>query len=220
MDVRARLIQALKFDYKKLQALDFFLILAEKLNERTNIGFRLDISVRNLIEILSEFPKTGISKQYFYHLTEKKWISMKDLVSVAEDIQNFANPEAIDTKNIYEFPCEFQFHVILAELISNYYDHGDSKCRKTYVFRKPDSTCFTATIDGMFYYALQPGAIPLASVGDEIEEGSDIGVIIVSKVTNYIAAPFSAKIIKVLIPDNSSVLSGQPLFIVEPIILE
>jgi hypothetical protein len=222
METRNRLIQALGLerDWSKTLVLDFFLLLSFRLKENLIINFKTYASAQNLQQILWHFPLTGFAGRKLYHFWRDKkecQISEKDLQKIAVAIFNQLNPDRLETHILYEFADEYHFLIILAELINHVMILNDSDYGKEYIVNRPAPNCFTAPIEGTFYWALSPNAPSLVSAGDEVEQGQDIGVIVVSKTNNYITAEFSAQIISVLVSDNTLVQAGQPLFQVQPL---
>jgi acetyl-CoA carboxylase biotin carboxyl carrier protein len=69
---------------------------------------------------------------------------------------------------------------------------------------------------GTFYSAASPDAKPFVSVGDSIDEETDVCIIEAMKVFNNIKAEVRGTIAKVLITNGQTVEFGQPLFLVKP----
>jgi acetyl-CoA carboxylase biotin carboxyl carrier protein len=69
---------------------------------------------------------------------------------------------------------------------------------------------------GTFYSASTPDAKPFVSVGDSIDEETDVCIIEAMKVFNNIKAEIRGTIAKVLVTNGQTVEFGQPLFLVKP----
>lgn len=69
---------------------------------------------------------------------------------------------------------------------------------------------------GTFYRQAGPGKPIFINVGDEVTEGTVVGIIEAMKLFNEIESEVTGKIIKVLVEDASPVEFDQPLFLVEP----
>ncbi len=71
-------------------------------------------------------------------------------------------------------------------------------------------------IVGTFYSKPNPSSAAFVNVGDTIQEGkTTVCIIEAMKVMNQLPAPFSGKILDVLVKDGDAVEYGQPLFKVE-----
>jgi acetyl-CoA carboxylase biotin carboxyl carrier protein len=68
---------------------------------------------------------------------------------------------------------------------------------------------------GTFYRASNPGAKPMAEVGQAVKEGDPVCIIEAMKIMNEIEADKSGTITKVLAENGQAVEFGQPLFIIE-----
>lgn len=68
---------------------------------------------------------------------------------------------------------------------------------------------------GTFYRASNPGAKPLADVGQQVKDGQALCIIEAMKIMNEIEADFAGTITKVLVENGHAVEYGQPLFIIE-----
>jgi acetyl-CoA carboxylase biotin carboxyl carrier protein len=69
---------------------------------------------------------------------------------------------------------------------------------------------------GTFYSASSPDAKAFVSVGDTIDEETDVCIIEAMKVFNNIKAEVRGTIAKVLVTNGQTVEFGQPLFLVKP----
>ncbi len=69
---------------------------------------------------------------------------------------------------------------------------------------------------GTFYAATSPDAKPLVSVGDSVDEETDVCIIEAMKVFNNIQAQVRGTIARVLVTNGQVVEFGQPLFLVKP----
>jgi acetyl-CoA carboxylase biotin carboxyl carrier protein len=68
---------------------------------------------------------------------------------------------------------------------------------------------------GTFYRASNPGAKPLAEVGQAVKEGDPLCIIEAMKIMNEIEADHSGTVARVLVENGQAVEFGQPLFIIE-----
>jgi acetyl-CoA carboxylase biotin carboxyl carrier protein len=68
---------------------------------------------------------------------------------------------------------------------------------------------------GTFYRASNPGAKPMAEVGQTVKEGDPVCIIEAMKIMNEIEADKSGTITKVMAENGQAVEFGQPLFIIE-----
>jgi acetyl-CoA carboxylase biotin carboxyl carrier protein len=69
---------------------------------------------------------------------------------------------------------------------------------------------------GTFYAASSPDAPPMVSVGDKVDEDTDVCIIEAMKVFNNIRAETRGTIAKALVQNGQTVEFGQPLFLVKP----
>jgi acetyl-CoA carboxylase biotin carboxyl carrier protein len=69
---------------------------------------------------------------------------------------------------------------------------------------------------GTFYSASSPDAKAFVSVGDTVDEETDVCIIEAMKVFNNIKAEVRGTIAKVLVTNGQTVEFGQPLFLVKP----
>ena len=69
---------------------------------------------------------------------------------------------------------------------------------------------------GTFYAAPAPDAKPFVSVGDHVDEETDVCVIEAMKVFNNIKAETKGTIAKILVNNGQPVEFGQTLFLVKP----
>ena len=65
---------------------------------------------------------------------------------------------------------------------------------------------------GTFYRSATPGDKPFASIGDSVDENSNVCIIEAMKVMNEIKAEARGTIARVLVEDGKPVQYGQPLF--------
>ncbi|MBL0090210.1 MAG: acetyl-CoA carboxylase biotin carboxyl carrier protein [Ideonella sp.] len=68
---------------------------------------------------------------------------------------------------------------------------------------------------GTFYRASNPGAKPMAEVGQQVKEGDPVCIIEAMKIMNEIEADKAGTITKVMAENGQAVEFGQPLFIIE-----
>lgn len=72
-----------------------------------------------------------------------------------------------------------------------------------------------APMMGVFYEAPSPNAPPFVSVGQQVEEGSDLCIIEVMKVMNNIMSPCAGRIVEVTATNNTMVERGSAIFWIE-----
>ena len=73
----------------------------------------------------------------------------------------------------------------------------------------------TSPMVGTFYRASNPGAKPMAEVGQQVKEGEPICIIEAMKIMNEIECDKTGTITKVLVENGQAVEFGQPLFLIE-----
>ncbi len=74
----------------------------------------------------------------------------------------------------------------------------------------------TAPIVGIFYVAPDPQSPPFVSVGDQVEDGSTVGLIEVMKVYTGIRAGISGEIVQIVAANAQLVEQGAVLFYIRP----
>jgi acetyl-CoA carboxylase biotin carboxyl carrier protein len=77
---------------------------------------------------------------------------------------------------------------------------------------EPIGPTINSPMVGTFYRAAAPGEKPFASVGDTVDENSNVCIIEAMKVMNEIKAETRGTIARVLVEDGKPVQYGQPLF--------
>ena len=65
---------------------------------------------------------------------------------------------------------------------------------------------------GTFYRSAAPGEKPIANIGDNVSENTNVCIIEAMKVMNEIPADARGTIVRVLVEDGKPVQYGQPLF--------
>jgi acetyl-CoA carboxylase biotin carboxyl carrier protein len=70
-------------------------------------------------------------------------------------------------------------------------------------------------ITGIFYKSSSPSAPACVDEGGIVESGKTVCVVEAMKVMNEIKAPFTAKVLKILVENGKPVNSGQDLFEIE-----
>ena len=70
-------------------------------------------------------------------------------------------------------------------------------------------------IVGTFYRSAEPGASPLASVGDQVKKGQVLCIIEAMKIMNEIESDATGTIRRILCENGQAVEFGQPLFELE-----
>jgi acetyl-CoA carboxylase biotin carboxyl carrier protein len=73
---------------------------------------------------------------------------------------------------------------------------------------------------GTFYRSASPDKPLFVNVGDEIKTGSVVCIIEAMKLFNEIESEISGRIVKVLVDNASPVEYDQPLFLVEPSLID
>ncbi len=68
---------------------------------------------------------------------------------------------------------------------------------------------------GTFYRSSNPGAKPMAEIGQTVKEGDPLCIIEAMKIMNEIEADKSGTVTKVLAENGQAVEFGQPLFVIE-----
>jgi acetyl-CoA carboxylase biotin carboxyl carrier protein len=79
-----------------------------------------------------------------------------------------------------------------------------------------DLAAVVAPVVGTFYRAPEPGARPFVEVGDEIEVGTQVGIVEAMKLMNPILAEEAGVVAEIVAGDAESVEYGQPLLLVRP----
>ncbi|RSD19442.1 acetyl-CoA carboxylase biotin carboxyl carrier protein [Amycolatopsis eburnea] len=79
-----------------------------------------------------------------------------------------------------------------------------------------DLAAVVAPVVGTFYRAPEPGARPFVEAGDEIEAGTQVGIVEAMKLMNPILAETAGVVAEVVAGDAESVEYGQPLLLVRP----
>lgn len=79
-----------------------------------------------------------------------------------------------------------------------------------------DLTAVVAPVVGTFYRSPEPGARPFVEVGDEIEVGTQVGIVEAMKLMNPILAEEAGVVAEIVAGDAESVEYGQPLLLVRP----
>lgn len=79
----------------------------------------------------------------------------------------------------------------------------------------PEGEMLKSPMVGTFYRASNPGAKPMAEVGQTVKEGDPVCIIEAMKIMNEIEADKSGTITKVMAENGQAVEFGQPLFIIE-----
>lgn len=83
---------------------------------------------------------------------------------------------------------------------------------------EPDSGLVpvAAPVVGTFYRASEPGARPFVEPGDEIEIGTQVGIVEAMKLMNPILAEHAGTVTEVVAGDGTPVEYGQPLMWLRP----
>jgi acetyl-CoA carboxylase biotin carboxyl carrier protein len=79
-----------------------------------------------------------------------------------------------------------------------------------------DLLAVAAPVVGTFYRAPEPGARPFVEVGDEIEVGTQVGIVEAMKLMNPILAEEAGVVAEIVVGDAESVEYGQPLLLLRP----
>ncbi len=77
---------------------------------------------------------------------------------------------------------------------------------------EPSGPTINSPMVGTFYRSATPGDKPFASIGDSVDENSNVCIIEAMKVMNEIKAELRGTIARVLVEDGKPVQYGQPLF--------
>jgi acetyl-CoA carboxylase biotin carboxyl carrier protein len=80
----------------------------------------------------------------------------------------------------------------------------------------PEGVPLPSPTTGTFYRAPSPGDPPFVEVGDTVELGQTIGIIMAMKVMSEIPAEAAGEVIAIPAVDGELVQSGAPLVIVKP----
>ena len=82
---------------------------------------------------------------------------------------------------------------------------------------EPEGVALESPTTGMFYRAPAPGEANFVEVGDEIEVGQTIGIIMAMKVMSEIPAEVAGEIVAIPAADGALVQSGEALIYVRPL---
>ena len=77
---------------------------------------------------------------------------------------------------------------------------------------EPMGPTINSTMVGTFYRSAAPGEKPFVSIGDSVDENSNVCIIEAMKVMNEIKAEARGTIARILVEDGKPVQYGQPLF--------
>lgn len=80
---------------------------------------------------------------------------------------------------------------------------------------EPTGHLIKSPMVGTFYRASNPGAKPLADVGQQVKEGQALCIIEAMKIMNEIESDRAGTVTKVLVENGQAVEYGQPLFVIE-----
>jgi acetyl-CoA carboxylase biotin carboxyl carrier protein len=73
----------------------------------------------------------------------------------------------------------------------------------------------TSPMVGTAYRAPDENAAPFVKIGDQVTEGQTVLIIEAMKVMNYIPAPRSGRVTRILVEDAQPVEYGEPLMVIE-----
>jgi acetyl-CoA carboxylase biotin carboxyl carrier protein len=73
-----------------------------------------------------------------------------------------------------------------------------------------------APVSGTFYSSPSPGAPPFVSVGQVVDEGSDLFIIEVMKLMNFVKSPIGGKIVSVEVENAEAVQQDQCTMWIQP----
>lgn len=73
----------------------------------------------------------------------------------------------------------------------------------------------TSPMVGTVYMQPEPGQAPFVAVGDKVKEGQHLLIIEAMKTMNYIPAPHSGTITRIMVDDKTTVEFGTPLMMIE-----
>jgi acetyl-CoA carboxylase biotin carboxyl carrier protein len=80
----------------------------------------------------------------------------------------------------------------------------------------PEGVALPSPTTGTFYRAASPGDPPFIEVGDRVEVGQTIGIIMAMKVMSEIPAEAGGEVIAIPAGDGDLVQTGAPLVILKP----
>ncbi|MDI6641070.1 MAG: acetyl-CoA carboxylase, biotin carboxyl carrier protein [Elusimicrobiota bacterium] len=80
-----------------------------------------------------------------------------------------------------------------------------------------DYTPIKSPLNGVFYRAASPQALPFVQEGTVVDPGAILCIIEAMKVMNEIRAPSKLKILRILVENGQAVQAGQELFLVNTI---
>ena len=82
---------------------------------------------------------------------------------------------------------------------------------------KPEQQIFLrANLAGLFYRAESPDSPPFVQVGDEIQEGAQIGVLEAMKLLHPLEAEESGRVVEILVENGMAVEVGTPIMVLQP----
>lgn len=80
----------------------------------------------------------------------------------------------------------------------------------------PEGVALVSPTTGTFYRAPAPGEAPFVEVGDEVEVGQTVGIIMAMKVMSEIPSETDGIVVAIPAADGELVQSGTPLVVVRP----
>lgn len=82
---------------------------------------------------------------------------------------------------------------------------------------EPEGTPLVSPTTGTFYRAPAPGEPPFVDVGDIVEVGQTVGIIMAMKVMSEVPAEVAGEVVAIPAGDAELVQTGTPLVIVRPL---
>lgn len=73
-----------------------------------------------------------------------------------------------------------------------------------------------APVVGVFYRQSEPGASPYTETGDQVDEGSTLGLMEVMKMFASVTSPVKGEVVQILVENAEFVEFEQPLMLIRP----
>ena len=190
------------------------------------------LSAYAINEILYWYPGTNKAEDYHFLYDGYRFIvSIEEMRSVAQawvdqiaaDFGEFKKPHKFlngficPRMEIYRYPEEYRFPLILADLFLNIIIDKKDNYIVQYVLKEPNAGVFLSPMDGIFYRSPKPEEPPFVLVGTLVDAGQTICTIEQSKVFSEILAEVPMEILSILVPDKAKVTKDQPIFHIRPI---
>lgn len=167
-----------------------------------SISFR---DVEEILRIIDEFPVAEIR---FEHNDLKLYVRRDNGAAPASSpvsVQSATAPaQAPSVNNVPAAPAA---PVSAAAKRSN----ADADARK-----RAGQIAIAAPVSGTFYSAPSPDAPPFVSVGQVVEEGTDLFIIEVMKLMNFVKAPIGGTIVSIEVENAEAVQQEQCTMWIQP----